>query len=197
MRKSEVRQRILDEATGKSERLLRLLFMEGKEMRSSISDYERIFWLGDPSNYEPGPELSMTAIAAREGTSPEAIAYDRLLENDGKAFLYTPLFNYNAGNYDVAREMMIHPSTILGISDGGAHCGVICDASAPTYLLTHWVRDRDRGPRIGLEHAIRMQTRETADLWLPRSRPHRARYARRHEPDRLGRSRPTLTAIGQ
>ena len=165
MRKPETRQRILDEATGNSERLLRLLFMEGKEMRSSISDYERIFWLGDPPNYEPGPELSMSAIAAREGTSAEAVVYDRLLENDGKAFLYTPLFNYNAGNYDVAREMMIHPNTILGISDGGAHCGVICDASAPTYLLTHWVRDRDRGPRIGLEHAIRMQTRETAELY--------------------------------
>ena len=165
LRKTETRARILSEATRKSARLLRLLFIEGKEMRSSISDYNRIFWLGDPPNYEPGPELSMTAIAQREGITAEAAAYDRLLENNGKAFLYTPLFNYHEGNYDVAREMMIHPNSILGISDGGAHCGMICDASAPTYLLSHFVRDRDRGPRIGLEHAVRMQTRETAELY--------------------------------
>ncbi len=165
MRKPETRQRILDEATGKSVRLLRLLFIEGKEMRSTISDYERIFLLGNPPNYEPAPELSMRSIGARKGLSPEAAAYDCLTEGDGTAFLYTPLFNYHEGNYDVAREMMMHPNTILGISDGGAHCGMICDASAPTYLLQHFVRDRDRGPRIGLEQAIRMQTRETAELY--------------------------------
>jgi N-acyl-D-aspartate/D-glutamate deacylase len=165
LRQPETRARILNEATGKSAHLLRLLFIEGKEMRSSISNYDRIFWLGDPPNYEPGPELSMAATAQSEGISPEAAAYDRLLEKDGKAFLYTPLFNYHAGNYDVAREMMLHPNTILGISDGGAHCGMICDASAPTCLLTHFVRDRDRGPRIGLEQAVRMQTRETAELY--------------------------------
>ncbi|MDA0822257.1 MAG: amidohydrolase family protein [Proteobacteria bacterium] len=165
LRKPETRTRILNEATGRSARLLRLLFIEGKEMRSTISNYERIFVLGDPPNYEPGPELSVTAIAARRGISPEAAAYDCLLELDGKAFLYTPLFNYSAGNYDVAREMMVHPSTVLGISDGGAHCGVICDASAPTYLLSHFVRDRDRGPRIALEHAVKMQTRDTAMLY--------------------------------
>lgn len=170
MLKPERREQILNEATGHSARLLRLLFIEGKEMQSSISNYDRIFWLGDPPDYEPAPELSMTAIAAREGISPEAAAYDRLLERDGKAFLYTPLFNYHAGNYDAAKEMMCHPNTILGISDGGAHCGMICDASAPTYLLTHWVRDRDRGERMSLEQAIRMQTRDTAELYGFRDR---------------------------
>jgi N-acyl-D-aspartate/D-glutamate deacylase len=170
MQKPDVRARILGEATGKSSRLLRLLFIEGKEMRSSIADYHRIFWLGDPPDYEPAPEHSMTAIAERRGITPEAAAYDCLCERDGKAFIYTPLFNYNAGNYDVAREMMLHPSSILGISDGGAHCGVICDASAPTYLLTHFVRDRDRGPRIPLERAIKMQTRDTAELYGLRDR---------------------------
>jgi N-acyl-D-aspartate/D-glutamate deacylase len=129
MQKPDVRARILGEATGKSSRLLRLLFIEGKEMRSSIADYHRIFWLGDPPDYEPAPEHSMTAIAERRGITPEAAAYDCLCERDGKAFIYTPLFNYNAGNYDVAREMMLHPSSILGISDGGAHCGVICDGA--------------------------------------------------------------------
>ena len=165
MRKPEVRERILGEATGKSARLLRLLFIEGKEMRSSISDYDRIYWLGDPPDYEPAPERSMAAIGRAKACSAEAAAYDCLLERDGKAFLYTPLFNYHAGNYDVAREMMLHPNTILGISDGGAHCGVICDASAPTYLLSHFVRDRERGPRVPLELAIKMQTRDTAELY--------------------------------
>ena len=165
MRKAEVRARILSEAGPRPARLLRLLFMEGKAMASTIRDYDRVFWLGDPPEYEPAPELSIQAIAARAGISPEAAAYDRLLEANGKAFLYSPLFNYHAGNYDVAREMMLHPNTILGISDGGAHCGMICDASAPTYLLSHFVRDRSRGPRIKLEHAIRMQTRDTAELY--------------------------------
>ena len=165
MRKAEVRARILSEAGPRPARLLRLLFMEGKAMASTIRDYDRVFWLGDPPEYEPAPELSIQAIAARAGISAEAAAYDRLLEANGKAFLYSPLFNYHAGNYDVAREMMLHPNTILGISDGGAHCGMICDASAPTYLLAHFVRDRSRGPRIKLEHAIRMQTRDTAELY--------------------------------
>ena len=165
MREPEVRARILNEAGPRPARLLRLLFMEGKAMASTIRDYDRVFWLGDPPEYEPAPELSIQAIAAREGISPEAVAYDRLLEANGKAFLYSPLFNYNAGNYDVAREMMLHPNTILGISDGGAHCGMICDASAPTYLLAHFVRDRSRGPRLKLEHAVRMQARETAELY--------------------------------
>ena len=170
MREPEVRARILNEAGPRPARLLRLLFMEGKAMASTIRDYDRVFWLGDPPEYEPAPELSIQAIAAREGISPEAVAYDRLLEANGKAFLYSPLFNYNAGNYDVAREMMLHPNTILGISDGGAHCGMICDASAPTYLLAHFVRDRSRGPRLKLEHAVRMQARETAELYGLRDR---------------------------
>lgn len=165
MRKPDVRARILAEGGERPARLLRLLFMEGKAMRSTIADYDRIFRLGDPPNYEPGPELSMRAQGERHGISPEAAAYDLLLERDGKAFLYAPLFNYNAGHYDDARTMMLHPNTVLGISDGGAHCGMICDASAPTYLLAHFVRDRSRGPRIGLEQAVRMQTRDTAELY--------------------------------
>lgn len=112
----------------------------------------------------------MSAIGARAGVSAEAAAYDHLLSDEGKAFLYAPLFNYAAGHYDDARTMMLHPNTVLGISDGGAHCGMICDASAPTYLLAHFVRDRSRGPRIGLEHAVHLQTRRTAELYGLRDR---------------------------
>ena len=165
MKKPEVRARILAEAGPRPARLLRLLFIEGKAMQSSIRDYDRVFMLGTPPEYEPSAEQSVVAHAARRGVTVEEAAYDYLLEENGKAFLYSPLFNYNAGNYDVAREMMLHPNTILGISDGGAHCGMICDASAPTYLLQHFVRDRDRGPRIGLEQAVRMQSRDTAALY--------------------------------
>ncbi len=170
MHKPEVRARILAEGGTRPARLLRLLFMEGKAMRSTIADYDRIFVLGNPPNYEPGPELSMRAQGEQLGISPEAAAYDHLLTGNGKAFLYSPLFNYNAGHYDDARSMMLHPNTVLGISDGGAHCGMICDASAPTYLLAHFVRDRSRGPRIGLEQAVRMQTRDTAELYGLRDR---------------------------
>lgn len=165
MKKPEIRAKILSESTEKSARLVRLLFIEGKEMRSSIADYHRIFWLGDPPDYEPAPELSMEAIGRREGKSAEAAAYDCLLERDGKALLYSPLFNYLEGHYDIARDMMLHPNSILGISDGGAHCGMICDASAPTYLLAHWARDRKRGPLVGLEQAVKMQTHDTAKLY--------------------------------
>ena len=170
MKRPELRAAILAEAGPRPARLLRLLFMEGKAMASPVRDYDRVFVLGNPPEYEPGPERSIRHIAAREGRSEEAVAYDLLLENSGKNFLYSPLFNYNAGNYDVAREMMLHPNTVLGISDGGAHCGMICDASAPTYLLQHFVRDRARGPRIGLEHAVRLQTANTAALYGFRDR---------------------------
>ena len=170
MRKREVREKILSEAGPRPARLLRLLFMEGKAMMSTIADYDRVYTLGNPPEYEPGPERSMSAIGARAGVSAEAAAYDHLLSDGGKAFLYAPLFNYAAGHYDDARTMMLHPNTVLGISDGGAHCGMICDASAPTYLLAHFVRDRSRGPRIGLEHAVHLQTRRTAELYGLRDR---------------------------
>jgi N-acyl-D-aspartate/D-glutamate deacylase len=166
----EVREKILSEAGPRPARLLRLLFIEGKAMMSTIADYDRVFTLGNPPEYEPGPERSMSAIGARAGMSAEAAAYDHLLSDEGKAFLYAPLFNYAAGHYDDARTMMLHPNTVLGISDGGAHCGMICDASAPTYLLAHFVRDRSRGPRIGLEHAVHLQTRRTAELYGLRDR---------------------------
>ena len=165
MRKPEVRAAILAEAGDHPARLLRLLFMEGKAMRSTIRDYDRLFVLGDPPEYEPAPERSIASIAAAEGVTEEQAAYDLLLEKDGKNFLYSPLFNYHAGNYDVAQTMMTHPNTVLGISDGGAHCGLICDASAPSYLLQHFVRDRQRGPKIPLELAVKMQTRDTAKLY--------------------------------
>ncbi|MEO5839267.1 MAG: amidohydrolase family protein [Acidimicrobiales bacterium] len=129
------------------------------------SRFDRMYVLGDPVDYEPGPELSIATIAQRDGVDLESKFYDLLLGDEGRALLLYPVLNYSHGNADATYEMMQHPAGILGLSDGGAHCGAICDASQPTWMLTHWVRDRVRGPRISLESAIRKQTSDTAELY--------------------------------
>jgi N-acyl-D-aspartate/D-glutamate deacylase len=87
---------------------------------------------------------------------------DWMLERDGTALLFAPLASYVACDHEAIREMITHPRTVLGLSDGGAHCGLICDASMPTTLLTHWTRDRSRGEKLTLEQAIHLQTGRTA-----------------------------------
>ncbi|HEV7384929.1 MAG TPA: amidohydrolase family protein, partial [Phenylobacterium sp.] len=116
-------------------------------------------------DYEPRPEDSLAAEAERTGVPPQAILYDMLMENDGRGYIYLPLLNYAKFNFDHIAEMMNHEATILSLSDGGAHCGVICDASFPTYMLSYWVRDRERGERLPLEKVVAMQTRDTARLY--------------------------------
>jgi N-acyl-D-aspartate/D-glutamate deacylase len=127
--------------------------------------FHKMFPLGDPPNYEPRAEDSVAAIAARRGGAPAAIVYDLLLQRDGHELLYLPLLNYSHFDLEPVREMLLHPRTVLSLSDGGAHCGIICDASTPTFLLTHWVRDRQRGARLPLEYAVQRQTRDTAALY--------------------------------
>ena len=124
--------------------------------------WDQIFPLGSPPNYEPPASSSVGAVAARENRTPQEVVLDLLLENGGRAFLFAPLASYVDHDHEVLREMMEHPRTVLGLSDGGAHCGLICDVSFPTYMLTHWVRDRERGPRLSLARAVQMQTSETA-----------------------------------
>ncbi|MCU1450230.1 MAG: putative D-aminoacylase [Acidimicrobiales bacterium] len=133
--------------------------------RVLMSRWNQIFPLGDPPDYEPPAERSVQAVAEREGRRPEEVALDWLLERDGKALLFAPLTSYVDYDLEAVRELMTHPRTVLGLSDGGAHCGLICDASMPTFLLTHWVRDRSRGERLGLEEAVRLQTSSTAELY--------------------------------
>ena len=123
----------------------------------------RTFELSDPPDYEPPAEQSIGARAERSGVSPWEVVYDLLLADDGHAMLYHPFQNYSTGDLEPARQMLTHPNTIPGLSDGGAHVGTICDASFPTYLLTHWARDRDRGPRIDLAEIVHRQTAATAE----------------------------------
>ena len=119
------------------------------------------FALGDEPNYEPDAEQSIRKIAERTGKSPTEIAYDMMLEKDGKAFLLYAANGYVNGNLDRIREMLLHPLSLLGGSDGGAHCSLIVDAGVPTYMLTHWARDRSYD-RMPIEWVIQKQTRETA-----------------------------------
>lgn len=129
------------------------------------TNWEGMFRLGHDCDYEPAPETSVAAVAAREGREPQAVVLDWLLEDDGKALLFSPLGSYVEGNHDAIRTMIDHPASAVGLSDGGAHCGLICDASFPTYLLTHWTRDRTRGERLPLEHVVHKQTKATADVY--------------------------------
>ena len=125
----------------------------------------RLYAIGDPPDYEPTAERTVAAIARERGEDPLATLYDLMLESDATAMLLLPLLNYSDGNHDAIREMLTHPAGVVGLSDGGAHCGMICDASYPTYLLTHWARDRHRGERLPLEYVVRKQSHDTAELF--------------------------------
>jgi N-acyl-D-aspartate/D-glutamate deacylase len=151
MRDPELRRRILAEEPARA-----IAFLVG--------DFDRLFALGDPPDYEPPREASIGAEAARRGVRPEELAYDLLLENEGRRLLYRPFLNYSAFNLDAIREMLSHPLTVPGLGDAGAHCGMICDGSFPTYLLSHWGRDRTRGERLPVEQIVKSQTADTAAL---------------------------------
>jgi N-acyl-D-amino-acid deacylase len=120
--------------------------------------------LGDV-DYEPPPEASVAAIAARTGRAPLDVALDALLARDGTGFLYFPLFNYAGGSLEPLRDLHQRPSTLMGLSDAGAHCGAICDGGMPTFMLSHWGRDRRRGATLPLELLVRRQTRDTAEAF--------------------------------
>jgi N-acyl-D-aspartate/D-glutamate deacylase len=127
--------------------------------------WQMMYPLGDPPNYEPGPERSIAALAEAAGEEPAHFAYELMLEGGGKGMIYLPILGYANGDLEAIKAMMLHPAAVFSLSDGGAHCGLICDASVPTYLLTHWVRDRERGERIPLEDIVERQTRRTARFY--------------------------------
>ncbi|MGJ5035828.1 N-acyl-D-amino-acid deacylase family protein [Bradyrhizobium sp. HKCCYLRH3059] len=125
-------------------------------------NYDKMYLLGDPPDYEQPPERSLGAQARARGCRPEELAYDAMLTDGGRGMLYVPFLNYSDGNLDATYEMLRDPRSVPGLSDGGAHCGIICDASFPTYLLTHWTRDRKRGDRLSIPFVVAAQSRKTA-----------------------------------
>ena len=151
LRNPDLRRRILGETAESSRATVRYI----------SRGYHKLFRLGDPPDYEPHPSQSVAALAARAGRPAAELAYDLLLESDGREILYFPLHNYTEQTLEVARQMMTHKDTLSGLGDGGAHVGTICDASFTTYALTHWGRDRPHG-RFELPWLIKRQTRDTA-----------------------------------
>jgi len=150
--KPETRARILAEAADPDPAIV---------LGRLVRDFEHMFLLGDPPDYEQSFEQSIVARARRLGVAPEALAYDLMMEREGRNMLYVTLCNYVHGSLDSSLAMMQHPGAVLGLGDGGAHCGTICDGSHPTFLLTHWVRDR-RGARLSLPWAVKALSRDTA-----------------------------------
>lgn len=140
----------------------RLLAEHGdRALERRLRSWDRIFPLGDPPDYEPPADRSIGAEARRQGVDPVALAYDTLLRNDGRTILYRPLSNYAHGDLETVREMMAHPNSLIGLGDGGAHVSILCDASAMTYGLTHWTRDRPHG-RFPVEWMVKRLTRDNA-----------------------------------
>jgi N-acyl-D-amino-acid deacylase len=159
LRRPEVRERILAETIHTSDALA----AAAQERLAPLIPL--CFVLGDPPDYEPPESQRLAAVAARAGVSVEELAYDALLVGDGVGMLLYPAFNYAEANHDALYEQLQDPDAILGLDDGGAHCGAICDASIPTYMLTHWVRDRTRGPRLDLSNVVRRLAAQPADLY--------------------------------
>jgi len=126
---------------------------------------DRLYALGDPPVYEPTPDRTVAAMAAEAGVEPITMLYDVMLEYGAQHLLMLPFFNYAERNHDAIREMLLHPAAVSGLSDGGAHCGLICDASIPTFMLTHCARDRTRGETLPLEYLVKKQTADTAALF--------------------------------
>ncbi|MBM3504470.1 MAG: amidohydrolase family protein [Alphaproteobacteria bacterium] len=157
LRDPAIRRAIL--AEGLSDTLLDIM---QPQHRHTATRWDRLYVLGDPPDYEPGAESSIMALAAKAGQSPAEFAYDYLTGANGERLLYFPVTNYVTGDHEPLRAMLTEPGTVVGLGDGGAHCGVICDASVPTFMLTHWARDRHRGERLPLEWVIKRQTQDTA-----------------------------------
>ncbi|MCX7356867.1 MAG: D-aminoacylase [Alphaproteobacteria bacterium] len=120
--------------------------------------------MGPDFNYEPTQAETVAAHAAAAGVSPVEYAYDLLMQNDGTGFIYFPILNYADGNLNFLEDLQGSDDCVNSLSDGGAHCGTICDAASPTFMLQHWVRERD-GKRITLENAVKRQSRDTAVLY--------------------------------
>ncbi len=155
LRRPDVRAAILSETTR----------FTGRFNHDVAHGFHKMYPLGENPEYEPDQSQCVEALAAAEGKDPYEFCYDVLCSNNGRGLLYFPLTDYAQRSLDPTYERLIHDGAFLSLSDGGAHCRLICDASTPTYMLTHWTRDRTRGPRISLEAAVKLQTNDTAAIY--------------------------------
>ena len=152
LRTPELRARLLSEQANS----------DNPFVKAVLRNFEKMFPLSDPPDYEPRSETSLGAQAARTGRRPEEIAYDWMLADEGRALILFPFLNYAQDSLEPSLHMMRNPNTLLGLGDGGAHVGMICDGSFPTSMLVHWTRDRTRGDRLPLEWVIKAQSYDTA-----------------------------------
>ena len=165
LRDPAVRARILAEPPSERE-----LARQGQFIRFVATRWDKMFVMaGETPDYEPTVDKSIAAIAARGNHSPDEVAYDYLTEGVDR-FLFFPVVGYVHGDHEQIRELLLDPGTLLGLGDGGAHCGQIVDAGLPSYMLSHWGRDRKRGPGMPLAQLVKMQTSETADFFGFRDR---------------------------
>jgi len=153
MRDPAFRARLIAEAPAKGHPFI----------NSLAGAYHKMYAIEGEVDYEPDPATSLGARAKALGVNPDELVYDALIADEGRAFLFFPMHNYVEGSLDNVRTMLANPNTLSGLSDGGAHVGAICDVSLPTFMLTHWCRDRTRGPGLDLSETIRAQTRDTAE----------------------------------
>lgn len=154
LREPEVRAAILSEGS---------LADPASALGETVRNFATMFQLGDPPAYEQPPERSIAARAERAGVTPEALAYDLMLDGPRGGTLYLAMANYLDGSLDAVGEMLRHPHVIPGLGDGGAHCGTICDGSYSTYALMHWGRDR-AAARMPVETLVRRMTHDPATL---------------------------------
>jgi N-acyl-D-amino-acid deacylase len=182
---SDLRARIAESMRG----------MENDPMVSGFMSPSRSYLLGNPPNYEPGPDQSVAGIAAARGDGLWETFLDLLLADGGRELLNAPVLNYTHGDLEATRAMLVHPATVFGLGDGGAHAGQTCDASTTTFMLSYWARDRPTG-RIPMEEAVRQITSNTAALYgltdRGRLQPGKVADVNVIDADRIGLHRPEL-----
>jgi N-acyl-D-aspartate/D-glutamate deacylase len=162
LRKPEVKAQLIGDGAIRTDGLPKDAPIPPAMVQFLVGSTHKMFAMGTGHEYEPDPSCSIAGRATASGALESELVYDALMDLDGRGLLYFPLFGYATGCFDAIRETMMNPSAGLSLADGGAHCGAICDASTPTYMLMHWARDRSRGERIPLEFAVRRQTHDTA-----------------------------------
>ena len=152
----------LADPTTKAQILSEQSIIKGGLMQDLPSLMGQVFPLGENPNYEPLPEESIAGIAKSRGLDVMDVMYDMLVANNGKELFYQPLGGYQGFSLDYQKKLLEHPNVLFGLSDGGAHCGVIADAGMPTFIMTHWGRDRTRGDKMSLEFIVKSLTSSTA-----------------------------------